>query len=607
MLTGGLGLTGIRDIERHEDPTPRQAAIRKDIRDLVNLSDTDFIGASTNSQGRLGVEGWEYTALLRLAGLHQPITVKVLVPSDFDTERPTLIVAPSSGSRGATGAIGDIGLWALPAGCALALTDKGTGGAQILGRSLSFSPDFEPTDNPRAPTNFRLRPTTELQQFSQSTPHAIALKHAHSEENVEAFWPACVLAAGEYASEVLSRQGVIKCGTKDTGALKVIAAGVSNGGGAVLKAMESDTRGLLHAVVAMEPNITPRNRPPLDIIVGDQALDASRRTLIDYATAMNLIVPAALLSPTVRDEPFADVNLANDTRLAAWSKRVGRAGVLDGETHVERATDALNKIQGIGFPTKSNALLHAMAAMHIWPAVSHTYICAAGRYPVYRDPVNASVRFAKTDPMIQAIEGDGPANESTVRYYGALSGGLSPGGGGVTVYQGGDLHPNATDALELRRLATRSDPDSRRIWASVAETLASAETTGRPTVILHGRCDSLISINHSSRAYIAALSASGGDMRHVRYYEHEHGQHFESLLGVPGFASLFEPLLPAVFQALEATRRHLFEGTTLPPSQVIRTNRIDGKAKPQGRMEPIRSNPASDEIHLGHKQLRIPK
>lgn len=600
LLTAGLGFSGLRSPDLPENATPRMAAIHKDIRDLVNVSSDDHFLSNAFEK----VEGWEHVCLLQLEGWAHAFTVKLLIPKAFDTDRPTLIVAPSSGSRGVTGAIGDVGAWALSSGCAIALCDKGTGGVQILNPDTCFAPNFEPVADQDSPTNFRLPKSSALKRFSKSNSDVIALKHAHSEDNIEASWPDSVIAAAEYSIARITGRNNRSISIQGCDELAVIAAGVSNGGGAVLKAMEKDDRGCLDGVVALEPNVTPCSRDPFQVIVGDRLLQQPGRSLLDYSTAMNLLVPAALLAPDLRNSPFAAVNLSNETRLENWSRELGRRHVLSGRTSCERAEDALSKIHKVGFLSQSDHLLHAMSFMQVWPSVSHTFVCANGRYPVHSDPIGASVHLAKTDELGQQLECLGPEAPETIRFYSALSGGLSPGGGAVTIYRNRDIHPSLEDAIELRRLATTGGFSGRRVRAGAKETFANAHGKEKPTIIIHGRCDSLISVDHSSRAYVASLFASGTNNKHLRYYEHESGQHFEALLAMPELSSRYTSLLPAFFEALTVARQHLFSGSTLPPSQVLRTLR--GEAKSSSDVPVLTDNPGENEITNRANQLRIP-
>ena len=107
----------------------------------------------------------------------------------------------------------------------------------------------------------------------------VAFKHALSGDNPEADWGRHVKQAAEFALSALDRAfPQARPFTFDN--TRVIAVGISNGGGAVLRAAELEG-GWLDAVVAGEPNIY---------------LPApGSRTLYDYTTEAALLMPCALL------------------------------------------------------------------------------------------------------------------------------------------------------------------------------------------------------------------------------------------------------------------------------------------------------------------------
>ena len=72
----------------------------------------------------------------------------------------------------------------------------------------------------------------------------LALRHLHSQDNPEADWGAHVRQAVHFAFDVLGQR---YARTFDAGNVRVLAVGISNGGGAVLKAAELDD-GLLDVV-----------------------------------------------------------------------------------------------------------------------------------------------------------------------------------------------------------------------------------------------------------------------------------------------------------------------------------------------------------------------
>lgn len=612
LLTAGLGLEGLRNPVLPPGASARAAAVHKNFREVVDIAPGGvFDNLIAGGADGLKVSGRDYAALIRIPGASQPIGVNLLVPGNFNWDRPVMVVAPSPGSRGVPGAIGDIGSWALPRGCALVLTDKGTGGVQILADDTCYGADLEPAPASDTPTVFRLRSTAALGKFRQANPQAIALKHAHSGDNVEALWPEIVLAAAQFGLGILRWREGSGQPPSVLDRIKVIAAGLSNGGGAVLRAAENDKGGVLDGIVAVEPNITPREGHGGKVRFGAGPSASPGRRLVDYATEMNLLLPAALGAPELADMPFAEVTAMAEARQVAWADGLAKAGLVEGGNTAARASDALRRIRALGFGEDSEALLPMMAVMHIWPAVSHTFVSALGRFPVEADPLGACTAFARTDALGLTLEGLADPTPEQKRLFGALSGGLSPGGGAFTIYANRDIHPSLKDALDLRRMAMGEGRNGGRVRWGSEEVLASARGRGKPTIVLHGRCDSLISVQHSSRAYVAAAMASGSNTRQLRYYEHDSGQHFESLLGVPGISQRYNPLLPSFFQALDLMRERVFGGAELPPNQVLRRalpGEIDGSGLAvRGRLSgEILAQPGDNEIVRSGNSLGIP-
>ena len=173
------------------------------------------------------VPGREYSALLRLKGARQLHRVMVQVPDDFDMAKRCLLVSASSGSRGIYGAIALAGAWGLNHGCAVAYTDKGAGtdflvpGAAQQGVSVNGLPVAAGQSRSSQPPGFA----------------SVAVKHAHSGDHPEADWGRYVQQAAAYGLSVLN--GRFPAAGRFTHAnTRTVAVGVSNGGGAVLRAAE---------------------------------------------------------------------------------------------------------------------------------------------------------------------------------------------------------------------------------------------------------------------------------------------------------------------------------------------------------------------------------
>jgi hydroxybutyrate-dimer hydrolase len=196
------------------------------------------------------------------------------LPDDFDAAQRCVVVAASSGSRGIYGAIALAGSWGLGHRCAVAYTDKGAGtgyveldsgqGARLdgsrgaVGENLEFALAADPA----------------------AAPGAIAVKHAHSGDNPEADWGRHVQQAAAFALHVLD-QAHPESAPFTFDNTRVIAVGVSNGGGAVLRAAELPGD-WLDGVVAISPNIHS---------------GAGDRPLYDYVTEAAVLMPCALVAP----------------------------------------------------------------------------------------------------------------------------------------------------------------------------------------------------------------------------------------------------------------------------------------------------------------------
>jgi len=606
LLTAGLGLAGLRRETPPPEASLRQISIHREFRELVDVTDE---GGYARLYGPARAEdivvlGSEITTLLRLPGRTFPFVVRVLIPDTFDRDDPCLIVAPSSGSRGVTGAIGDIGGWALTHGCALVLTDKGTGvGGHILATDDVYDANYAMCRAGAGPTTFEAKRSRALTRFIKANPHAVALKHAHSRENVEADAPYFVLAAARYGVRVLRAHLEGRAGERR---ISVIAAGVSNGGGAVLRAAEEDTQGVLDAIVAVEPNVTPRVRSKLDIIDGVERCAAPGRALYDIASAMTLLAPVAALAPSLGETPLAELTAPLSEAHAVWAKTLAGHGLIEGMTTEDRALSALQRLRALGFGPQSDACLHAMVALQIWPAVAATFANALGRFGV--EDALGGVTFAFADPGSLAARA--PTSEER-KFFAARGAGLAPSAGVELIDNDRAAGMSVETALRFRALWTERDRQARRIQRGARDVLASARLRGAPTIIVHGRGDSLININHASRAYVAA--AHGPGAHNLRYYEVDNAQHFETLLMTPGFSSLYAPLNAYAYRALALMRTTLRDGSPLPPSQRVRTSppapTVDGmRAQLENdHLGPIQDAPgARDAIELSRSSLIMP-
>ena len=137
---------------------------------------------------------------------------------------------------------------------------------------------------------------------------------------------------------------------------------------------------------------------------------------------------------------------------------------------------------------------------------------------------------------------------------------------------------------------------------------------GKPAIIVQGRSDTLLPVNHTGRAY-TALNKSVDTASKLSYYEVANAQHFDTFVGnagLPGYDTRLVPLHRYVVQALDIMYANLKNGTAIPPSQVVRTTPRGGTpgaapAITAANVPPIAATPAAaDAITFSSSTLNIP-
>jgi len=94
---------------------------------------------------------------------------------------------------------------------------------------------------------------------------------------------------------------------------------------------------------------------------------------------------------------------------------------------------------------------------------------------------------------------------------------------------------------------------------------------GKPAIIVHGRADTQVPVNHTSRPYFGANKIVEGAASRLSYIEVLNAQHFETFIALlPGYDTRFVPLHHYDNLALNLMWNHLRNGTALPASQVVR-------------------------------------
>ncbi|MEJ8797426.1 D-(-)-3-hydroxybutyrate oligomer hydrolase [Trinickia caryophylli] len=642
LLTAGLGKTGLAGaapaVADPANPTAaelRRLAVWSNYRALVDMTanggygrywgpNVDLDGNDTLGEGKIA--GTEYLAYADDGSGRRNVTLLVQVPARFDPANPCIVTATSSGSRGVYGAISAAGEWGLKRGCAVAYTDKGSGnGAHELMTNRVTLIDGRVADAAAAGKDSLFTANISARArdaFDRAYPNRYAFKHAHSQQNPEAQWGKDTLRAIQFAYWVLNRQfppAAVSARERvryRPGSITTIAASVSNGGGASLAAAEEDRRGWITGVVVGEPQVSVRMPRRAEIVEGGERIAAAGKPLADYMTLANLLAPCAALAPDAAGAPYLTaLPVATTTAIRqARCTSLAAAGLIDGGDTPAQAADALARLHQAGYESDSDVLHAPMWDSQAVPAVAVTYANAYTRSSVLANLCGFS--FGTTDASGAA--GVAPLVSPMPTVFG-VGNGVPPTNGINLVYNltppGGADHRLATadasftGAACLRALWTRGDA---RMHASVDAIRVDGDLHRKPTIIVQGRSDALIPVNHASRAYLAANSVHEGRRSALSYYEVLNGQHFDAFLGVPGFDTRFVPVHYYYTQALNLMWRHLKNGVALPPSQVVRTVPRGGTpgaapALAAANLPDIVMNPGSNAIDVNRGTVRVPR
>jgi hydroxybutyrate-dimer hydrolase len=630
LLTAGLGKSGLQSstppaITDAGDPAQlRRRAIYNNYRALVDITtnggygslygpNIDPDGGATLGEGRIA--GDECLAFAD-DGTGKNVTLMVQIPlgnaspaRNFDSRNPCIVAAPSSGSRGVYGAIGTAGEAGLKLGCAVAYTDKGTG----MGTHDLQNDTVNLINGVRAQassagddSNFTAAVTpAELAAFNAATPNRFAFKHAHSQHNPEMDWGRNVLQSIEFAFFMLNERFARRISKRDT---LVIASSVSNGGGASLLAAEQDGNDLIDGIAVGEPQIQPVPDARLRIERGGLPVTAQAKALFDYTTIGNLFQVCASQSPALTASPLLGLIVAD--RAAERCAALKEAGLIRGGNTERQAERALAALRDAGWEPESD-LIHASHWALATPAIAVTYANTYGRSSVLDNVCGFS--FGATNAAGDPV----PAPAASVAQIFANGNGIPPTSG-INIINNNSFGGPKLDAVSFSSrgvqdyntpgaLCLRNLKDAATVREGIERVRASGSVRGKPTIIVHGRADALVPVNHSSRPY-AGLNR----LVDVRYYEVTNAQHFDAFLSIPGYDTRFVPVHYYFVQALKLMYDHLKQGTPLPPSQVVRTTPRGGTpgAAPPITATNVPAIPASpaaaDLILMQGSTLRIP-
>ena len=552
LLTAGLGLDGLRamvppafaDVGNPTATELRRRALWSNWRGIADLAPGGGYGDLYGSLA--AVPGREFHAYAKVPGAIHPHRVMLQLPDAFDARRRCVVVTASSGSRGIYGSIAVAGAWGLPKGCAVAYTDKGAG-------TDYFDLDGQTGSRPDGTRAALGAPDLAFVPDAPINASGVGFRHAHSKDNPEADWGRHVRQAAEFAlqslGEALPAQAPF---TFDN--TRIIAVGISNGGGAVLRAAELDGD-WLDAVVAGEPNIH---------------LDApGSRSLYDYTTEAALLMPCAQLH--LQDLPQPPLAAQVAPLWAARCASLAAAGLVEGGDVAAQAKSAYDRMLASGWSEEALRAGVLSTGFDLWRAVAATYASAYGRYGIGEHPCGFAFSAQNVDFSARAAT---PAEQAA--WWSDASG--IPPGAGVGLVDPALAPPDFgfTGLQCLRALNDGDGEESRRVQAGIAATRAGLPRAGLPVVVVHGADDGLVPMAFSSVPYVAAARAAGRD---VRFWEVRNAQHFDGFLGLPDYAARYVPLLPYVYAALDRVSAHLDGEGGLPADAVIATTpRGPGKA-----------------------------
>lgn len=532
LLTAGLGLAGLRgaltEFADPQHPTAHELRRRAIQTSWKGIADLGPLGRYGELYGNTtAVPGREFQAFARIAGAHAPHRVLLQAPDSFDAKARCLVVTASSGSRGIYGPIALAGAVGLPRGCAVVYTDKGTGSG-YFDTATRTGVALDGTRTVAGTAQLEFEPSASIPDDV-----GVAVKHAHSGDNPEADWGRHVLQAARFGLAMLDRAyPQLAPFTADN--TRIIALGLSNGGGAVLRAAGEDA-GLLDAVIAIAPNIN---------------VPGQGRALYDYVTEAGIWMPCALLDPRFDDMPFARTAGAVSP---AWQ---ARCASLQSDRRVGAktpSTDALAHLHEAGWTDAAITSAAAVTQFDLWRAVAATYSSSYLRAPVGAMP--CGFRFDSIDAKGAVVAADA----ATSAAWWSDSSGIPPGAGvGLIATPDTTADPTLASLECLRKLWTDA---SLPLHAEVDATRAELPRKDLPIVVIHGAADGLVPMAFSGGAYVEWLRQNN---RAPNFWPIASGQHFDAFLAFPGFGDLHVPLLPYAHAAFDKVLAALIAGIPVP-------------------------------------------
>lgn len=562
LLTSGLGKSGLQGpppalSEKPSAKELRRSSYYNQFKALNDLTDDGGFGHLYGiSSDQKPVAGHEYWAQRSLGdGVYH--TVVLQIPDGFSNKRACLVIAPSSGSRNVFGAVGTSGAWALMRGCAVVYTDKGTGTIIALTGNQTYQIDGTVVDQSDQTI------LKSKRKLSTPSDFHVVQQHPYSKANPEQFWGEFVLDAAVFGLAQLQAE---RNTSRDQ--VKVIAASLSNGGGAVLRAAEKDSERLIDAVVAAEPQVNLRHKYSLKLNEKEQTIQS--KPLLELSVQLSLFEPCAALHESLNTAPFKANTILLQSLLGMRCQALADAGLINGDDLKQQAAAALAEVKSLNIESEALQLAQINTLAGMWAAINHTYS-------------NSYLKMTAADNLCQSamsaftVAGAPRVLTETEKLnMFALSNGIAPSNGVELAYTNVDnqiqsrmmLAPNFGLSSQMCFQKLSQTPAFK---AAITTVMSAPEKNQLPTIILHGQADGTVAINHSSRAYFHHNQSFDKPNKDMRYYEIKHAQHFDAFLSFPGFKEQFVPMHPYFEQALEMMLMHLRSGDDLPPSQVVET------------------------------------
>jgi len=648
LLTAGLGRDGLASATQPLPANPtaptaaelRRLAIYTNYRAIVDTTagggfgtlygpNVDAQGNVTTGQGR--ISGVEFLAFSDDGSGRENVTMMVQIPDTFNTARPCMITAASSGSDGVYGAIA-VGEWGLKRGCAVAYTDKGTGAApHDLDTDTVPLIDGTRASRSAAGSNaqFAARPgILSLADFTAQAPHRLAFKHAHSQRNPEKDWGKFTLQAIQFGIWAINERFGTVAGngvrqrTIGKNRIVVIASSLSNGGGAAVAAAEQDTDGMIDGVAVAEPNLNLPANARITVKRGTQLVSSSGRLLYDYTTVANLLQSCASQALALVNAPAFGANQFYISRCQTLADN----NFVSGITTADQAASALAQLHAAGWESESDALHPSLATLEVASSISVTYANSYARASVTDRLCGFSFATtlttlmpAATAPSVLASmfsTGNGIPPTSTVQLINDRDLQHGPFLSSQSISASNNrADVNFDGANCLRNLLTGTDSQSQALQSGLSETLRTGNLHGKAAMIVHGRSDALLPVNHTSRPYLGFNRQQEGGASKLSYVEVENAQHFDAFIGsIPGYSNRYVPLHLYLIRALDAVFANLTIGTPLPPSQVVRTRPRGGVTNTttapillRANVPAIAASPvAGDQILVAPSSVQVP-